>query len=136
MNVPLAQIVNYDPCIEGLGEKKPCDLVVCIDVMEHIEPESLEDVLKDINALMNKVGYFTIHTQPAMKHLADGRNAHLIQQPYTWWSEKLSKHFWITKMVNMGTDLLFTVGKNQRAAMEYLKNLNQVLSVAGKDQRW
>ena len=30
---------------------------------------------------------------PAGKVLSDGRNAHLIQQPSSWWLEKLVKYF-------------------------------------------
>ena len=40
-----------------------------------------------------RVGFFTIHTGPAGKVLADGRNAHLIQQPSSWWLPKLCERF-------------------------------------------
>jgi len=34
-----------------------------------------------------------VHTGPAVKVLADGRNAHLIQQPPAWWLPKFMSRF-------------------------------------------
>jgi hypothetical protein len=38
-------------------------------------------------------GFFTIATGPARKTLVDGRNAHLIQKPTSWWLPKLVEFF-------------------------------------------
>jgi methyltransferase family protein len=135
MGVPLVPIINYDPAIEGCDEKKPCDLVVCTDVLEHIEPEYLGNVLHDIQGLMNKVGYFTVHTEPALKHLSDGRNAHLIQKPYGWWFQKLSEAFWVSKMFNLGSDVFFTVARSKETAVDYAyKSAHMTVGAVG--QRW
>lgn len=83
----------YDPAFPEYGEPKPADLVCCIDVLEHIEPEHLDAVLDELKAITVKWGFFTVHTGPAKKVLADGRNAHLIQEPVTWWLPKLQKRF-------------------------------------------
>jgi hypothetical protein len=84
----------YDPCIEELSEApKPTEMVVCTDVLEHIEPICLDDVLDDLKRLTEKVIFMAIHTGPAMKVLPDGRNAHLIQQTYKWWLPKLWDRF-------------------------------------------
>ena len=83
----------YDPSFPEYGEARPADLLVCIDVLEHIEPELLDNVLDDLQRLVINTGLFTIHTGPAGKVLADGRNAHLIQEGYDWWVEKLDKRF-------------------------------------------
>lgn len=81
---------GYDPGVDEFsGNPEPADLVTCIDVLEHIEPELLEDVLDHLQSLSPKWGYFTIHTGPARKTLSDGRNAHLIQQSPLWWLGKL-----------------------------------------------
>jgi hypothetical protein len=40
-----------------------------------------------------KFGFFTIAAGPAVKVLSDGRNAHLIQKPTSWWLPKLVRHF-------------------------------------------
>ena len=35
---------------------------------------------------------------PAQKVLEDGRNAHLIQEPTSWWLEKLIRRFEISQL--------------------------------------
>src|SRR6266705_2117326 len=45
-------IQNYDPCIDEYSKRPvPADIVVCTDVLEHIEPECLKAVLDDIRGL-------------------------------------------------------------------------------------
>lgn len=89
-----ATITLYDPGIPGLDEKpEPHEMVCCIDVLEHIEPEYLDLVLDDLQRVTKRIGFFTIHTGPAMKILSDGRNAHLIQEPPAWWLPKLMARF-------------------------------------------
>jgi hypothetical protein len=83
----------YDPAFPEYGEAKPADLVCCIDVLEHIEPEFLDNVIAELARITTTRGFYTIHTGPAIKTLADGRNAHLIQQPPEWWLAKLEDHF-------------------------------------------
>jgi hypothetical protein len=61
--------------------------------LEHIEEEFLDDVLEDLKMITVKIGFFTIATSPAEKTLEDGRNAHLIQKPSSWWLMKLCKIF-------------------------------------------
>lgn len=81
---------EYDPAISGKEDlPKPADLVVCTDVLEHIEPECLTDVLMHLRALTKKGCYLSVATRPANKNLADGRNAHLIVEEPPWWWEKL-----------------------------------------------
>jgi len=83
-------VVSYDPAVPEISTPpEPADLVVCTDVLEHIEPENLDEVLNDIQRLALKACLLGIHTGPAVKHLPDGRNAHLIQQPDSWWLQLL-----------------------------------------------
>lgn len=82
----------YDPAFPEYGRPQPADLVCCIDVLEHVEPEHLEAVLSELAGITRKLAFFTIHTGPAVKHLPDGRNAHLIQEPASWWLPRLSRH--------------------------------------------
>jgi hypothetical protein len=79
----------YDPAFPEYGEPQPADLVCCIDVLEHIEPDYLDNVLDELARITVRHGFFSVHTGPAMKHLADGRNAHLIQQPASWWLPRI-----------------------------------------------
>lgn len=85
------QVTGYDPAIPDYAEHPAglFDFVFCGDVLEHIEPECLDNVLDDLRALTGKVALLVISTQPAVKHLADGRNAHLIVEHAVWWLLKL-----------------------------------------------
>lgn len=87
-------IKEYDPAIPGKDDQPaPADIVICRDVLEHVEPECIEEVLADLSRCTKRLGLFSIATGPSWKNLSDGRNAHLIQQPYQWWKERLEKYF-------------------------------------------
>lgn len=88
----------YDPAFPEYGPPRPADLVCCIDVLEHIEPELIDNVLDDLAQLTIKHGLFSVHMGPARKVLTDGRNAHLIQQPSSWWLPKLCERFEIISL--------------------------------------
>ena len=104
-------IAEYDPAVPGKTETpKPADIVICTDVLEHIEPDKLIFVLDDLSRCVRQVGYFTICTAPAQKTLADGRNAHLILQGIEWWKQKLEQFFVIGKIVKKGPELHVVVG--------------------------
>jgi hypothetical protein len=104
-------IWEYDPAIPGKDEPpRPADLVVCADVLEHIEPDKLFLVLDDLRRCVRKLGYFIIHTGPSGKTLEDGRNSHLIQKPAEWWAFKLKKFFTIGKIFKSGPLVYAVVG--------------------------
>jgi len=108
-------IQEYDPAILGKEESpKPADLVVCTDVLEHIEPDKLMLVLADLRRCVRQLGYFTIHMGPAQKLLADGRNTHLIQRDKTWWAEQLQGFFEVGKIIQKGVELYVVVGPRTR----------------------
>jgi 2-polyprenyl-3-methyl-5-hydroxy-6-metoxy-1,4-benzoquinol methylase len=89
-----ATVTLYDPGIPGIDDApEPHEMVCCIDVLEHIEPEYLDSVLDDLKRVTQRIGFFTIHTGPAMKVLSDGRNAHLIQKGPEWWLPKIMERF-------------------------------------------
>lgn len=88
------KIQNYDPFIpEHSARPNPADLVVCTDVMEHIEPAYTVEVLGDIASLARKAAFFQIATRPASKQLPDGRNAHLVVEKAAWWITVLNSYF-------------------------------------------
>ncbi len=87
------EYLPYDPAFPEYGPPKPADLVCCIDVLEHIEPDYLDNVMLGLAGIVHKHGFFTIHCGPAAKQLPDGRNAHIIQQPASWWLPILCRHF-------------------------------------------
>ena len=100
----------YEPSNpEYADTPEPTEFVTCIDVLEHIEPELFDNVLNELQRVTLKYGFFTIHTGPALKTLPDGRNAHLIQQPYTWWQPKIKDRFEIIKDVAMDNGYMLLV---------------------------
>jgi hypothetical protein len=101
MQRPL-RIHHYDPAIpEWSAPPQPCGFVACIDVLEHIEPALLDNVLDDLQRVTAGIGVFTVHTKPAFKVLPDGRNAHLIQQPPAWWLPRLLDRFELERFDRM-----------------------------------
>lgn len=105
-------IKEYDPAIPGYEqEPEPADIVVCADVMEHIEPENLIDVVEHLESLTKKVIYLVIATRPAIKTLADGRNAHLIVEPVNFWVRLLSRVFDFQQIDNKGGEVTFLCSK-------------------------
>lgn len=93
--LPDVDVREYDPAIPGKDTPpEPADILVCTDVLEHIEPECLDDVLAELERLTLKVAHVVIATQPDQtKLLPDGRNPHLIVQPASWWQDRLAQHF-------------------------------------------
>ena len=85
---------GYDPAVPAYATPPiPADLVCCIDVLEHIEPSLLDNVLSNLSELCDPYGFFTVHTGPAQKVLSDGRNAHLTQQGPDWWRPRFKPYF-------------------------------------------
>jgi len=78
-SLPQFRVHNYDPCIPEYAARPESayDLVVCTDVMEHVEPASTVEVLADIASYAARAIFFQIATRPAKKELPDGRNAHI-----------------------------------------------------------
>lgn len=89
--------LGYDPAVPEFSHKEPAELVTCIDVLEHIEPQLLDNVLDDLQSLTECFAFFTVHTGPAVKTLTDGRNAHLIQQSPAWWLPKFFQRWDLLK---------------------------------------
>jgi hypothetical protein len=86
---------QYDPGIPGRDVlPKPSDVVVCTDVLEHIEPEKLDAVLDHIQRLTGYFAHLVISTRSANAVLPDGRNAHLIVETPEWWMNKLTSPRW------------------------------------------
>lgn len=87
-------IREYDPgVLHKDGLPTYADLVVCTDVLEHVEPECLDGVLAHIRALARFGAFFVIDLELARKvMLTDGRNPHLSVHPWEWWIERLTFH--------------------------------------------
>ena len=92
--VPKLRYNEYDPAMAGKdAEPQPAEIVFCGDVMEHIEPERVEAVIKHIASLSKRMSIFVISLRPAVKTLPDGRNAHICVRKSDWWLSWLKKYF-------------------------------------------
>lgn len=89
-----ARLHRYDPAIPAYAELpgETVDLLVSIDVLEHIEEDDLDAVLAEMRAVCRHA-LIVVDTRPAKHTLPDGRNAHLSLHPRSWWRERLSRHF-------------------------------------------
>jgi hypothetical protein len=90
---------NYDPSVPDFAAPpEPADLLVCTDVLAHIEPLCLQDVLAHMASLTLKACYLQSAIRPALRILSDGRNAHLLVKPPYFWFDTLRLHFDITEL--------------------------------------
>ena len=92
-------------------------MVCCIDVLEHIEPDLLDNVLDHLCSLTEIVAFLTIHTGPAAKFLPDGRNAHINQQPMSYWLPKIWSR-WDVQTVQVTGEHAFYVIAYQKPRLE------------------
>lgn len=85
---------NYDPGIEGIDIAPTgiFDLVLSSDVLEHVEPDQLPQVLKWLYERTKYYQYHLIACDPCKSTLPDGRNAHLIVETPEWWFNRLKDH--------------------------------------------
>lgn len=85
---------RYDPAIPAYSQKPTgkADLLLNIDVLEHIEEEDLDAVIAEMRSMCHEA-IIIVDTAPAVRTLADGRNAHVSLHPHAWWRQRLSRHF-------------------------------------------
>jgi hypothetical protein len=118
------KVHQYDPAIAALAAAPaPCGFVACIDVLEHIEPEFLGNVLDDLRRVTTGIGFFTVHCGPAIKTLPDGRNAHLTQQPVEWWLERMRQRFDIVSVRTLPDGACFFVEKRSSWWVRLLRRI-------------
>ena len=113
-------IAEYDPAIPGKDQSpRPADLVCCLDVLEHIEPDHLDAVMDDLRRCAKRVALFVIHTGPSHKTLPDGRNTHLIIEGEEFWKQKVEQFFVIPDkgMISKHPLLYFIVSPRQRLSV-------------------
>lgn len=91
---PNLLVHEYEPGRPEISSApNPANFVVCVDVLEHVEPDYLDALLDDLARVVIGTGYLTVSLIPAQKILPDGRNAHLIIEPFDWWLQKISEKF-------------------------------------------
>lgn len=107
MLAPHLKLHEYDPAIAGKeAAPQPAEFVVCTDVIEHIEPECLASVLDDLQRLSLRFLFAVVSTRPAKKLLEDGRNAHLIVEPESFWQPMFRDRFAIVQWQARGDEIV------------------------------
>jgi len=101
---------DYDPSIDHISAMpNPADLVVCTDVLEHVEPEYLTRVLNHIRSLVGKCLLVRVCLVPCTsKRLPDGSDPHRIVKDKQWWLNALGKGFDV-KEIHESSDKYLTV---------------------------
>ena len=109
-------INEYDIAFEQKLSRSPSDLVVCSDVMEHVETEYTKAVLEDIEHHTQRYALFVISTKQSDKNLPDGRNAHINIKSTKDWAELLNQYFEIDsqKFIPIRSEAQFICKKRYR----------------------
>lgn len=94
-------VTEYDPAIPG-KDKLPhqADIVVCTDVLEHMEPELLETGLIHLQSLIRKAALVAVSVVPTAKTLSDGRQAHISLHNRDWWMMTLQRFFDVGRVLD------------------------------------
>ena len=82
----------YDPCYENysfIDENKIYDLVISIDVLEHIPEQDIDWVLDKIISKAKKYVFINVACYSAAALLPNGDNAHININNQSWWFEKI-----------------------------------------------
>lgn len=105
------RVQGYDPAVpQFMQPPLPADIVVCTDVLEHVEPELLDNMLRMLANLTILEAHIVIATKPdGSKTLPDGRDPHLIVRPARWWRRQLARFFGeVTQEAEGNRDVTFS----------------------------
>ena len=99
------EAMGYDPAVEEWNNTPmdPVDMVVCCDVLEHVEYEFIEVTLDRLKRLATKAFFAVIALRPSDKTLADGRNAHISLLSSEKWLSLLNSKFIGGRRLNRNT---------------------------------
>lgn len=96
----VATVARYDPAIPAYAEepRNRFDLLVSIDVLEHIPEEGIDDVLQHMKTLSEKALIIIDH-RPAKFILPNGLNAHATVRPADWWRKRLERVYPVVERI-------------------------------------
>lgn len=118
-DMPVITFQMYEPAMpQWSARPDPAELVCSIDVAEHVEPQFTDNYLDDLERLTQRIIFITVHCGPAQKVLSDGRNAHLVQQPPSWWIPKLLDRFDLIECRAVPSGFVF-MGKSKTLAKDH-----------------
>ena len=82
---------SYDPAVPAYAaEPESADLVVCMHMLEHVEPGYVPATLLHLWSLADKAALVMVSCQPSTKVLPDGSPWHAFIQSPHWWAETLT----------------------------------------------
>lgn len=88
------KVTRFEPGLpEFSASPESADAVVSTDVLEHVEPEMIDAVLRDIRRLGPKGAFLVIATRRGKRRLPDGSDPHRLVRSAGWWREKLHAHY-------------------------------------------
>ena len=96
-------VTNYDPGVSAYSTAPvgTFDLVVCNQVLEHIEPECIDAVLDDVRGYAGKAALISVSTEPSTK-LLDGMDWHSFVKEPAWWHVKFIESFPGCEFIDLG----------------------------------
>ena len=99
----IASVHRYDPAIPEFSVRPGAfsDVLVNVDVLEHIPDEELDAAIADMASLARHA-VIVIDTAPARLKLSDGRNAHVSLHDEAGWEKRLKKSFPTIRPVAIG----------------------------------
>lgn len=87
---------DYDPSVPGVDAEPTdaFDAIISTDVLEHIEPVSLDSTLEWMRQHSIRSQFHHIDFNDCKDVLLDGRSVHLIVEDLDWWEEQLVQPGW------------------------------------------
>lgn len=87
-------VTRYDPGVPAFARlPDPAEAVVSTDVLEHVEPERVDNVLAHVRSLGPSGAFLVIATREAKRRLPDGSSPHRTVRPGAWWLDQLRRYY-------------------------------------------
>ena len=89
------RVEQFDAGTDKIALPKQVDVSFSSDVLEHVEPEKIDNVMRFLYLIARKGGWHKIALKPANKTLPiTGRNAHILLRSPAWWLDAFYKAGW------------------------------------------
>ena len=96
-------------CLWDLPDDIPsADWCYCMDVLEHIPTEKVDDVLNHISKRTRKGGALQVFLEDEPFGNLIGETLHLTIKPLPWWTDKIKTYFDISDVVTIVPDIRYT----------------------------
>jgi hypothetical protein len=96
--------------LEDLEKLPQCEVLTCLDVLEHIEEVYIDSILKRFSEVSDNC-YFTIANH---SDIMNGVQLHLIQKPCEFWTPVLEKYFKVDSLEHYYSNRLMAYSLTSR----------------------